>query len=205
VPVTSRSDGERTLSLLELTILGLLATRPQHGFALSKELELGGEIGNVYSAHRPAIYRALSVLDSLGLVEDVATERSTRGPSRTLKQATSRGRDEVLVRVDEPVTHMRNVHTELLVKLALRDRLGLDSAEFLRRQIEVLEPLHEEIHKVDPCDLSKGFERVWSTWRWEHSDAIMEFLHRIAEDAAAATSNATAERTGSTAKRRPRT
>src|SRR5262245_49568884 len=105
------------MSLLDLTVLALLLRGPQHGFALAKEFMPGTRIGNVYTVARPAVYRALRSLQDAGLVKDLSLEPSTAGPSREVKQLTKQGRIEALAQLDEPVRHIREVRTALIVKL----------------------------------------------------------------------------------------
>ena len=54
---------------------------------------------------------------------------------RVLLSVTARGRKVVKLWLDEPVAHLRDVRTELLIELALRARVGLDPAPLLTAQI----------------------------------------------------------------------
>ena len=56
------------LSLTEWAALGLLAERRSHGFALARELEAAGSLGQVWKVPRPVVYRAIASLEAGSLV-----------------------------------------------------------------------------------------------------------------------------------------
>lgn len=75
----------------EVTLLGLLAERPRHGFDLEKVIDERGmrqwtQIG--FSS----IYYLLGKLDGRGLVEEVAVERGGPGRARRVYAVTAAGR-----------------------------------------------------------------------------------------------------------------
>ncbi len=75
---------------------------------------------------RPVIYRAIGRLEQAGLVTPQAVEAG-RGPQRTIYSATAAGRKAAANWLDTPVEHVRDVRSQLLIKLALLDR-ALDRA-----------------------------------------------------------------------------
>ena len=171
-------------TLIEAVVLGLLVRRPSHGFALAKELGPDTRIGSIFTAQRPVVYRALNTLAAKGLIAGDEAEASTSGPARVVRHATPAGRGQALEWITTPVSHMRGVRVELLVKLALQDYLGIDSLPFVRQQYEVLEPIYRAL-RTDPAALPPGFDRTRATWRWENSEAVMRFLQRVILDATA--------------------
>ncbi len=46
-----------------MAVLALLAERPAHGWALSREVAPGAEIGEIWSGDRQRVYRALRKLN----------------------------------------------------------------------------------------------------------------------------------------------
>jgi len=87
-------SGERKdleLSPVEWAVLGLLATAPAHGFALAKELRANGRWGRIWTVPRPVVYRALSTLETRGLISVQREEDSRLGPPRAVYQATPSG------------------------------------------------------------------------------------------------------------------
>ena len=118
------------LSLAELTVLALLAERPAHGFAIARLTAPGSELGRIWQIPRPVVYRAMGRLAEAGLIAPGAVEAG-RGPQRTLYAVTPAGRQTVARWLAEPVHHVREVRSHLLLKLALLDRAGQDPAGLL--------------------------------------------------------------------------
>ena len=120
------------------------------------------------------MYQAIKKLLQLGLITERATERSSRGPQRTILAATPTGRRAIRSWLGEPVEHVREVRSLLLLKLALLDRIGDDPTELLGAQREVLKPKLEAMqHHRDHAD---GFELTLATWRLESIKAVLRFL-----------------------------
>ena len=71
---------------------------------------------------------------------------------------------------------MRDVRTELLVKLAILDRAGESSRTLVERQIEHLDPV---VRAVSARDEGEGFDLVLTRWRREQALAVDRFLRSI--------------------------
>lgn len=165
------------LSAGEWAVLGLLVEKPQHGFALAKAMSRDGQIGVVWSLPRALVYRAITTLEAKGLVVQVGTERSDLGPQRRRVEATREGRALLSGWLYEPVEHLREVRSLLMLKLALLSRAGADPWPLLRAQGERFEPLLaalEERTEHTPA----GFERALVLWRLESARAVIRFLDR---------------------------
>ena len=83
---------------------------------------------------------------------------------------TVAGRRLVTDWLDAPVRHLRDVRTELLVKLALRDRGGLDNEPLLVAQQEVFEPT------ITTLTSTKEDDDLVAVWRRESARAVRRFL-----------------------------
>jgi DNA-binding PadR family transcriptional regulator len=105
-------------------VLALLAEEPTHGFALARVLAEEGELGQVWTMPRPRVYRAIDDLRDSGLIEAVETERSSRGPNRTVFAPTAGGALALEQWLARPVAHVREARSELLLKLVLTQRAG---------------------------------------------------------------------------------
>jgi PadR family transcriptional regulator AphA len=127
-------------SLSEYAVLGLLASRPAHGFAISKALEAGTELGRIITVRRPLVYRALDRLVEAGLAEPAHTEPGSAGPNRLVHRITPSGRTTLNRWLGKPVGHVRDMRIEFQLKLALLDRLGRSPLRLIRRQREALAP-----------------------------------------------------------------
>jgi DNA-binding PadR family transcriptional regulator len=165
------------LSPAEWASLALLAERPAHGFAVARALASDGEVGRVWSCSRPLVYRALSVLAELGLIEERGTEQGHRGPLRTVLGLTRAGRREVERWLAEPVAHVRELRSGLMLKLLFLTRRGADTSDLLARQQAVLRPLVEGLEAA--ARSGDGFDRALYLWRLESARAALRFMDEL--------------------------
>jgi DNA-binding PadR family transcriptional regulator len=166
----------RELAPGEWAVLGLLAEAPAHGFAISKALASGGEIGEVWSLPRPLVYRALGMLKDRGLVRSVVTEAG-QGPNRTILTATQAGREELGRWLEEPVLHVRDARSLLLLKLVYAERSGRDTRPLLERQRDLLRPI-VEAHRQRLSEATSWHQTI-ELWRSECMDAVLVFTEKL--------------------------
>ena len=132
------------LSLAEWVCLALIESGARHGWAIVKELEADAPIGAVWSLSPQLTYRAIEQLAKKGCVTKAGTAPG-RGPGKVLLEIAPAGRRAVRDWLDTPVEHLRDVRTEGLAKLLLRNRLGLDNTAFIRAQQESLRPIIDRL------------------------------------------------------------
>lgn len=165
------------LLLGEWACLGLLVAGPAHGFAISARLSPNGDVGRVWSLSRPLTYRALDQLAQRGLVEPIGEERGRAGGNRTILATTRTGRSTLRRWLGEPVPHLRDVRSELLLKLVLCDLAGVDRQPLLVAQREAFAPA------ADALARSGGGRKTTTdpvvVWRYESSRAVLRFLDRL--------------------------
>jgi PadR family transcriptional regulator AphA len=166
------------LSLTEWAVLGVVAEGPTHGWPVVQELAPDGAIGRVWTVSRPLVYRALATLTTAGLIEECGEVEGARGPRRTIVRATRSGRTALRQWLDEPVDHVREVRSALLVKLALRERAGRDSAVLIDRQLDRLEPVFAAVTRRRP---GRGFDGVLGSWRRAQELGVLRFLRAQAD------------------------
>lgn len=165
------------LNLGEWAVLAVLVEGPTHGFAVARATAPGGEIGAIWSIRRPLVYRALDLLHERGLIEAIGDEPSPRGPRRRIMRATETGRAQVRRWLDEPVAHIRDARSALLLKLLFLDRGGRDPGHLLGAQAQrfgaTLGALEEQrAHAA-------GFDRVLFSWRVESASAAVRFVEAL--------------------------
>ena len=170
MPAASR----RALSLTEWLVLSLGCEGPTHGFALARLLESRGELGQVWRVPKPVIYRGLARLEQLDLVHVVGEQSTSLGPVRSVVEATLDGRQAAAAWLVMPVRHIRDVRSELMVKLALLDRSGADPQPLLTAQREQLAPIAGAL--ADRLGTAAGFDRTLALWRYETVSAALRFL-----------------------------
>ncbi len=165
---------EVELSVTEYAVLGILAEEPSHGFALAKHLDTESEVGRVFTVRRPLVYRALDRLVEVGLAVPVATEQDG-GPKRVVHRVTPAGRRVLRRWLATPVTHVRDLRIELLLKLSLLRRAGRSPGPLAREQMTVLAPTVRAIEEPGMDSLDHV-----ELWRSHNAAAAMAFLEEVA-------------------------
>ncbi|WP_234028061.1 PadR family transcriptional regulator [Pseudonocardia dioxanivorans] len=163
-------------------LLGLLATRPQSGYELTKAFE--GDLGRyAWQAGHTSIYPELAKLAERGLVE--VTAEGARG-SKTY-DVTDAGRAELRDWLMSPPSRQAKVRNEQVLRMFLLSALDRDDAVTLLRRIaastaeqaDVLRAIREEAGDVVPGPAGFGqlaaeyglrqYETVssWALWAIE--------------------------------------
>jgi DNA-binding PadR family transcriptional regulator len=146
------------LSLGAWAVVALLCEGDTHGWALVRAMEPNGEIGRVWSMRRALVYRTVDLVVAADLVERAGVEQGARGSTRTLLRATAAGRGAVARWLGEPVVHVRDLRSELLLKLLFAQRSGLDRAPLLRAQqailVETVDALEARIEAGTPAEIT---------------------------------------------------
>jgi DNA-binding PadR family transcriptional regulator len=159
--------------LAEWVCLALVAEGPTHGWAVARLLSPDGEVGRVWSLSRPLTYRALERLVDGGAIRE-AGETPGAGPRRTVLVAAPPGRRSVRRWLQRPVGHLRDVRTELLCKLVLGARAGIDPAPLLETQLRAFEPAFRALAR----QARQRDADVVDRWRYSSSQAVRQFLSR---------------------------
>ena len=163
----------RPLSLPEWLVLCVVCEEPTTGLALTGLLSHDGSLGRIWHVPQPAIYRAMRRLKRLGFVQLTRHQ----GPDRWLITATRTGDRAARRWLRKPVTHGRNVRSELMLKLALLDRIGGDPQELLRDQRAEFAPLAAAL--ASQVDATTGTEHTLALWRHKTMSATMQFLDDV--------------------------
>jgi DNA-binding PadR family transcriptional regulator len=166
-------------SLDALAILGLLCERDTHGWTLVRALAPLAEIGRVWSIRRAVVYRTIGLLIVAGLVERAGVEQGARGSPRTLLHLTPIGRRAVERWLTEPVAHIRDLRSALLLKLLFAQRSRLDPTPLLLAQRTIL------AETVDALDAQPSGEEptdaTLRAFRLETAHAGLRFVERELE------------------------
>jgi len=163
-----RSDA----ALAEPVCLALVAEGPTHGWAIARLLAPDGELGRIWSLSRPLTYRAVDQLVAAGLVARKGNEPG-QGRARTILAVTAAGRRRSRRWLDQPVDHLRDVRTALLVKLELRRRAGLPLAPLLEAQRDAFDPIIDRLRRQGQID---GDGDLVALWRRESATTVERFL-----------------------------
>lgn len=160
-------------TLAERACLTLVVQGVSHGWAIGSLLTADGELGRVFTLSRPLTYRAIDGLVAQGLVRRKEPTGSTR--DRATLSPTAAGRRAAAAWLDAPVSHVRDVRVELMLKLLLRERAGLPVAPLAAAQLAAL-PFDRllDSDSRDPVDLV-------DLWRREHARSVQAFLLALVE------------------------
>jgi DNA-binding PadR family transcriptional regulator len=165
------------LSLADWIVLVLVDEGPTHGFAVAALTAENGDVGRAWHVPRPIVYRSLDRLGELDLVRVSATEAGHRGPQRSILTTTPAGRRATQAWLRRPVAHVRDVRSELLVKLALLLRHGLGTGDLIAAQRSALAPVQAALVRQQGAD--QGFGRILTRWRIENVRAALRFLDEV--------------------------
>jgi PadR family transcriptional regulator AphA len=160
------------LPFAESVCLALLVEGATHGWAVGTLLAPEGEVGRIWTLSRPLTYRAIDGLVEKGLVER-RDGAGGRGRDRVILAPTAAGRRVTTKWLERPVEHIRDVRTELLVKLLLRQRAGLEIESLLTAQQELLAPMFDALMS------SQASDDFVDVWRRENARAVRRFIDQM--------------------------
>jgi PadR family transcriptional regulator AphA len=172
--VRTRDD---QLLLGEWACLGALYPAPTHGFAIAGRLKPDGDIGRVWSMSRALTYRALDQLVERGLAQVVGEEPGIAGGNRTILAATRSGRARLRKWLQTPVAHLRDVRSELLLKIVLAEHCGIDISSMLTEQRSRVAVQVAAFDRHD--DDVQGRDDVVMMWRRESARSVLHFLDAL--------------------------
>ena len=168
-------SAEQQLLLGELACLGILYPVPTHGFAIAARLKPNGDVGRVWSLSRALTYRCLGQLTVRGYIRPVGEEPGIAGGNRTILAATRSGRALLRRWLATPVGHLRDIRSELLLKLIIADICAIDISPTLKLQRDHIAEMAEAI----TAQISGEPSDVIALWRTEFSSAALRFLDRL--------------------------
>jgi DNA-binding PadR family transcriptional regulator len=170
---------ERELAPGEWAVLALLSERPAHGWALASQLGPTGELGSVWSLGRPLVYRSIEILGVRGLIEPAGHEPGLRGPNRTIYRVTPAGHGAVSAWLRQPVDHVRDVRSLLLLKLIFAERTGIDVTAMLAAQHETVAAAVSSLEAR--ARTSPGSDAILLRFRLESTRGVLRFLEGLLE------------------------
>jgi len=143
----------------------------EHGWSIAGELARDGDLGRIYAVSRPLTYKTIDRLVLAGALDRVGTQPGG-GNDRIMLRITASGRGRLDEWLATPAAHVRDVRTELVLKLRLLERLDRPRADLVAAQRAVVEPIIAGIGE-SPHD------EVVGLWRSESSAAAARFLDRL--------------------------
>ena len=168
---------DRNLAPGEWAVLALLCERPAHGWALARQLSPSGELGSIWSLTRPLVYRSLEILEERQLIVPAGIEPGARGPNRTIFRATPAGHAAIGEWLVEPVEHVREGRSLLLLKLVFAQRTCVDPRPMLLAQRDAIEDAISSLEAR--VRASGGADAILLRFRLESSRAVERFIDGV--------------------------
>jgi len=160
-----------TLDLIEGACLVLISNGQSHGYQLAKQFEPSAALGEVLTLTRPVVYRAIKTLEAQKLIRSV----DSLGSRRQLKfelRCTSDGQRAAQRWLGEPVSHIRDLRNEFLVKVLLLQTSKVGTKRLIQNQRKALAAVAESL-------LADEAPTPVAIWRREQARAAMRFLDQL--------------------------
>jgi PadR family transcriptional regulator AphA len=178
--VSPRPTGLADPLLGEWACLGILYDEPAHGWAIATRLLPSSDIGRIWHIKRALTYRSLELLTRRAWIEPIGREPGAAGPNRTILRATRTGRARFRTWTRTPVPHLRDLRSELLLKLVLADLNDIDISAMLDHQRAIVDR-HATALETDDDDTDDGTDVV-RLWRLEATRAARRFIDQLRPD-----------------------
>jgi DNA-binding PadR family transcriptional regulator len=119
-------------------ILGLLISRPQHGYELLAHFEKPSELGRVWTMSRSQVYAVLKRLESQSMLRGRAV-RGQDAPDRVEYKVTAAGRRklETWLTEAEPSASVRSIRVNFISRLYVAEQLDRPLGPIIDRQTAV--------------------------------------------------------------------
>ena len=164
-------------SVLDQIVLAIIGENPQHGFAISKELDNDPSLAAVVHIRRPLVYRSINCLLDAKLIRESKTEPGDQGSQRVIYTVTTSGKLASNTWLNEVVDHPRDARIELLAKFVLRNRRNLKNQQLAKRQKKLFE--NQAAKLQISANLATDDVRLVSLWRVENINAMIRLLDAV--------------------------
>ena len=164
-------------SVLDQIVLAIIGEKPQHGFAISKELDNDPSLAAVVRIRRPLVYRSINCLLDAKLIRESKIEPGDQGSQRVILTVTSTGKLASTTWLNEVVDHPRDARIELLAKFVLRNRRNMKNQQLAKRQKKLFERQAAKLQVS--ANLATDDVRLVSLWRVENINAMIRLLDAV--------------------------
>jgi molybdopterin-binding protein len=164
-----------SLDLIEGACLVLISNAMSHGYQIAKQFEVETVLGEVLTLSRPVVYRAVKSLEAQELIRSIEST-GVRGQLKWQLKCTAAGERLAKQWLNEPVTRVRDIRSEFVVKILLSQMFKLNTLQIIKRQRKTLEPIVANL-------LTDTSSKPVAIWRREQSRAVMRFLDELEGEA----------------------
>jgi PadR family transcriptional regulator AphA len=171
------------LSVAEYAVLGLVYQQPGHGYRIAQELAPGRGLGLICPLRVSNVYFLLGNLEQAGLIE-VAHCQDDVYPPKTVFQVTAAGRRAFQSWIRQPLTRLRQVRLDFLLKVYFLRQQGAEripglldeQIEFCQRYVSEWKALAQlaEADSFDCLAVQSRVAAAQGTLDW-----LMEYRQRL--------------------------
>ncbi len=166
----------------EYVILGLLKTRPMHGYEMFQHFE-NGIVGQIVHLEMSQMYAFLKKLERMGYIEAHLEPQGIR-PPRKIFRLTQSGHELFLAWLKKPVPKPQDIRILFLIKLYFVQRFfPAQTANLVAQQIDAgqqfLAHLDAKHHDANRLADATFFEEVVLSSRIHQTRALLEWLHEL--------------------------
>lgn len=164
------------LSVAEYAILGLVCQQPGHGYQLAQEIAPNAGLGLILPLRLSNVYFLLGNLEERGLIE-IAQREDDAYPPKTVFQATAAGRRAFESWIREPLTRLRQVRLDFLLKVYFLRQDGDEKIlGLLDEQIEFCERYVAEWQALARSTEAGSFDRLAMRSRIAAAQGTLDWL-----------------------------
>jgi DNA-binding PadR family transcriptional regulator len=179
------------LTPAEHAMLGLVFLAPRHGYEIAAHFGPEGDLGMVCQLPMSLLYAQLKRVESLGYIEGTTEPQSNRPPRRVYR-ITVEGEAEFWRWLAQPVSRIRDIRLDFLLKLFFSSRIPAhDTDDLLRRQVaacrDYLRILEERQARTPPDSFAHLVNQSRLTAARGTIAWLSEYLGRWPQEAAEAT------------------
>ncbi len=168
----------------EYAILGLVKSRPMHGYEMFQQFE-SGTLGQIVHLEMSQLYAFLKKLERLQYIQAQLESQGARPPRRVF-QLTEAGQNVFLHWLTEPVEKPRDIRILFLIKLYFIQRwLPMQASDLVEQQahacerfLESLEAQHTQ-YTANATDDDSFFDHVVLRSRIYQTRALLDWLREL--------------------------
>jgi PadR family transcriptional regulator, regulatory protein AphA len=167
----------------EYVILGLLSTRPMHGYEMFQLVE-NGTLGQIIHLEMSQMYAFLKKLERLQYIEAEISAQGPR-PPRKIFHLTATGHNTFIAWIAQPVEKPRDIRILFLIKLYFVQYLRPQQMPLLlQKQILACQQFltHLQTQKGSTTlqtDDATFFDQIVLSSRLYQTRALLEWLHEL--------------------------
>lgn len=165
----------------DMTLLGLLAAEPQHGYQLLERFNDPAQLGRVWKLSTSQLYNVLKRLERDGLIVGHETS-SDSGPSRIEYMLTTAGQQRLEAWLYDPAPSpsIRRVRVEFASRLFIARALGWPSSPIIECQQAACQREYDRL-RAQHASAAPGMDALMQEFMLEQLAVALRWIARCAD------------------------